>query len=70
MQRIPAAALVQEDPTCCRVTQPMLLEPMLQSKRSHHHQKPAPNEEQCNQRRPACGNEDPIQPKITESIKE
>ena len=68
-------ALIQEDPTCCGATKPVLhnywacaLESMLCNKRSHYSEKPT-HHNQSSPRLPQLeksphGNKDPAQPKI------
>ena len=57
-----------------RLLKPEHLELMLKNKRSHHHEKPAHQNQRvapapCNQRRPVRSNKDPAQSKIKEEKK-
>ena len=59
MQGTRVRCLVQEDPTCCAVTEPIALELVLYNKRSHCDEKPM----QRNWREPTYSREDSAQPK-------
>ena len=59
MQGTRLQCLVQEDPTCCAVTKPTALGPVLYNKRSHRDEKPM----QLQLEKATCSREDSAQTK-------
>ena len=59
---------VWKDPTCCRATKPAYHKRRhCKEKPTHHNEKVGPAH--CNERKPACSNKDPGQPKINTNFK-